>query len=77
MYEYPPILHGTVQEQVTQIRDYLARLAQEKNKDVMEPGGSLDSGELDRLRKQIAGHEQALEQATAEIERLKRQLRNQ
>ena len=65
MYEYPPILKGTLQEQVTALREYLVRIAAEQNKDVTGAGGRLDSNGLDRLQKQV-------EELGRKVERLER-----
>ena len=46
MYELPPILTGTEQDQLRAIRDYLVRLAQS-----MDQGGAgTDSAEVEQLR---------------------------
>lgn len=33
MYEYPPILHGTEEEQLRQLREFLFRLIQRLNEE--------------------------------------------
>ena len=33
MYEMPPILHGTAEEQIRQLRDYLVRLVMRLNEE--------------------------------------------
>lgn len=36
MQEYPPILRGTAEDQIRQLRDYLVRLVQKMNEEERE-----------------------------------------
>lgn len=77
MYEYPPILRGTVQEQVAALRDYLARLAQNGYRGVQTTSGNtINSDEVDRQLLQIEANLAGVERrATERIENLERRMR--
>lgn len=40
MYEYPPILKGTEQQQIAALRDYLVRLVREMERREAQEGNS-------------------------------------